>query len=539
MTADLPKGPATFAGVDPAMSWEAFADAIPDLVVRADRSGTILYASQAARTLGYEPDELVGRNTADFIHPEDLATFQANTAAVFTGTPLARTVRREHRFRRKDGAWAWLRGNPSILPAGEGRPVEVLNIFRDVTREVTTAQASRRRLQAALDEAEQAAAVKAEFLANMSHEIRTPLTAVIGFAGLLAERTDLDETAGRYVARIGGAGRALLAIVNDILDFTKLEAGQMSFQPRPASAIAAAREVLEVFALEAADKAIALHFEAAPEVPDHVSIDADRLRQILLSLVGNAVKFTARGAVTARLAYDPKTWLLSVDVADTGPGIAASQRKKLFQQFSQIDGSSTRTKGGTGLGLAIAHGLAAAMGGRLTVTSRVGRGSTFRLELPAQPAEVAPAAAAGDVALEVFLGLRVLVVDDNANNRELARAILEQFGVEVSEAANGAEALRLAQRAPLDVILMDMRMPGMDGRAALAAIRATPGPNQDMPILAFSADNIGDAPDMADLSEFQGRVIKPIVPSAMLAAIAGAVGDDPAFAMEGEDAAAA
>ena len=535
MTADLTNG----AAPEPAMGWEAFAEAIADLVVRVSLSGVILYASQAARTFGYAPEELVGRIGSDLIHPEDLDAFRANTAALFSGVKLSAKVRREHRFRRKDGTWVWLRGNPSLLPTGEGRPVEILNIFRDVTREVTTAQASRARLVAALAEAERAAAVKSEFLANMSHEIRTPLTAVIGFAGLLAERDDLDESARRYVGRIGGAGRALLAIVNDVLDFSKLEAGEMSFSPRPACAIAAAREVLEIFALPAADKGISLQFEAAAEVPEHVVIDADRLRQILINLVGNAVKFADHGGVTLRLGYDAGAGVLAAEVADTGPGIAADQRKKLFQQFSQVDGSTTRTKGGTGLGLAIAHGLAVAMGGRLTVKSRVGRGSTFRLELPAAPCAVTPVACAGDWSEDVFAGLRLLIVDDNDNNRELARAILEQFGVEVTEAASGYDALRVAQRLPFDVILMDMRMPGMDGRAALAAIRRTPGPNQAMPILAFSADNIGDAPDMDDLSDFQGRVTKPIVPSAMLAAISNAVGQDAECRVESDDAAAA
>ena len=521
------------------LTWQAFADAIPDLVVRIDGSGTIVYASSAAHTLGYEPADLVGRKVAEFVHPEDLASHQTIAAALFSGTPAPATVRREHRFHRKAGGWVWLRGNPSILPHVEGEPVEVLNILRDVTREVTTAQAGRRKLQQALEKAEQATVAKSQFLSNMSHEIRTPLTAVIGFAGLLAERDNLDEDAARYVGRIGGAGRSLLAIVNDVLDFAKLEAGQMTFQPRPASAIAAAREVLELYALQAAEKSVDLRFEAAADVPEFVTIDADRLRQILLGLLGNAVKFTARGGVTLRLGYDPRDATLFAEVVDTGPGIAATQRETLFQHFTQGDSSSTRAKGGAGLGLAIAHGLATGMGGRLTVRSRLGRGATFRLELPAAPAELLAMPAAGDLALDVFLGLRALVVDDNDNNRELARAILEQFGVEVTEAPNGLEAIDLAGRAPFDVILMDMRMPGLDGRATLAAIRERPGPNRDMPILAFSADNIGDAPDMADLDEFQGRVIKPIEPSAMLAAIAQAVGADSAFMMEDADAAAA
>ncbi len=398
-------------------------------------------------------------------------------------------------------------------------------------------RALKKQLRAALVRADQAAEAKAEFLANMSHEIRTPLTAVIGFAGLLAERPDLDETAGRYVARIGGAGRALLAIVNDVLDFSQLEAGRIAIAPRATAVIDAAREVLDLFALPAAEKSIALRFEAALAVPSHVTVDADRLRQILLALVGNAVKFTTCGAVTLRLGYDAAAERLSAEVIDTGPGIAAHQRARVFQLFSQIDASTTR-KGGTGMGLAISGGLATAMGGRITLSSRLGRGSTFRLELPAPPAEVAVIAAPGAWTDDVLIGLRVLVVDDNAANREVARAILEQFDVEVSEAADGLDAVELALRLPFDLILMDMRMPGLDGRSAVREIRRRPGPNQAMPILAFSADNVGDVPDMDDLSEFQGWVLKPIQPLAMLAAISQAVADDAAFAMEAPIAAA-
>ena len=420
------------------------------------------------------------------------------------------------------------------MPSRGKRPVGVSALPANPTAEI---RALKKQLRAALARAEQAAEAKAEFLANMSHEIRTPLTAVIGFAGLLAERPDLDETAGRYVARIGGAGRALLAIVNDVLDFSQLEAGRLAIAPRPARVIDAAREVLELFTLQAANKAIALRFDAAQAVPGHVTVDADRLRQILLSLVGNAVKFTARGTVTLRLGYDLAAERLFAEVTDTGPGIAVHQRKQIFQLFSQLDASTTR-KGGAGMGLAISSGLAAAMGGCIRLSSQIGRGSTFRLELPAPPAEVAAVAAPGAWTDDVLIGLRVLVVDDNASNREVARAILEQFGVDISEAADGLEAVSLAQRQPFDLILMDMRMPGLDGRAALRRIRGAPGPNQAMPILAFSADNVGEGPDMDNLYEFQGRVLKPIQPSAMLAAISHAVTEDAAYAMESLDAAA-
>jgi PAS domain S-box-containing protein len=509
-------------------SYRLLAENVTDTITLTASDGRILYVSPSVERLtGLTLEELLPTKMSDYVHPDDLADFLAAYRGLLREAREPGPIR--FRARHKTGRWMWLESNPKLVRSADGQSNDII----DVTREVTEDQKLRQQLQAALAEAERASAVKAAFLANMSHEIRTPLTAVLGFANLLAERSDLDADASRQVERIGGAGRALLAIVNDVLDFSKLEAGQMSIALRPTAAVDAAREVLELFTLQAEAKSIALHFEAAADVPAHLMTDPDRLRQILLNLIGNAVKFTDRGAVSLRLAYEPLAGVLSAEVTDTGPGIAAAQRQKLFQRFSQVDGSSTRTKGGTGLGLAISHGLAVAMGGGITVRSRPGRGSTFRLELPAQTAAVAPVGPAGAAAPDMLAGLRVLVVDDNANNRELARAILEIAGVDVSEACDGAEAVRIAQGRPFDLILMDLRMPVMDGRSALAAIRGAPGPNRDMPILAFSADGGGD------LQGFQGWVSKPILPATLLAAIADACGEDSAFVLESPDAAAA
>jgi CheY-like chemotaxis protein/anti-sigma regulatory factor (Ser/Thr protein kinase) len=344
----------------------------------------------------------------------------------------------------------------------------------------------------------------------------------------LAERTDLDETAKGQVGRIAGAGRALLAVINDVLDFAKLEAGEITIRRRPTCPEQAAREVLEMFAMYADAKGLELRFEAAANLPRSLVLDEDRLRQILINLVGNAVKFTGRGRVAVALNYDPDERLV-VEVSDTGPGISREAKAKLFQLFSQVDGSSTRTKGGSGLGLAICRGLAQAMDGTVSVKSRVGRGSTFRLTLPAQPgvADAATGTRASD--LEALYGARVLVVDDNAVNRELARAILESVGAEVTEVHDGAEAVDIAQRLPFDIILMDLRMPGLDGRSATAAIRREPGPNQHMPVLAFSADGIMDLAAPQNQC-FQGVVMKPTSPADLFRALLRALADEPAVA---------
>jgi PAS domain S-box-containing protein len=621
------------------VTWEVLSEHIVDLVVLADTTGTIFYASPACRRLGYEQHELIGRSAADFVHPDDLAHFQTNSAALFGQGPMPSPADREHRFRRGDGSWVWLQGNPALLPGPEGRPAGLINIFRDVTetravreeleagerryrllaenttdmisrtacdgrhlylsasvermtgytiaelmprqmrdfvhpedldrflkfygrlvsgrseggqpirhrvrhkdgsfiwlesnprlvtsaipgepdaivdvtRNVTDQQTLKDQLREALRAAEQAAAVKSEFLANMSHEIRTPLTAILGYAGLLGERRDLEAVAKGHADRISVAARGLLAIVNDVLDFSKLEAGQTAITPQPTDVAALAREVLEMFGFQAAEKRLALALHAAPGLPALVALDGGRLRQVLVNLVGNGVKFTEHGSVAVNLGYDTAAGRVVVEVVDTGPGIAAAAQARLFQRFSQVDGSSTRSKGGTGLGLAICRGLAEAMGGKISVASRVGQGAAFRLELPAPALDGVSAAAGGE--LDTLDGLRLLVVDDNAINRELVRAMLEPYGVEVSEACDGQEGVDFAADLPVDLILMDVRMPRMDGRAAAAAIRHGDGPNRDVPIIGFSAGCEEEARGVAPSGPFSAWIGKPVRPAELL-----------------------
>jgi CheY-like chemotaxis protein len=246
-------------------------------------------------------------------------------------------------------------------------------------------------------------------------------------------------------------------------------------------------------------------------------VDPERIRQILLNLVGNAVKFTEAGSVRVGLTYDHPNQTLKLEVQDTGPGMTQVAQAKLFQRFSQVDGSTTRKHGGTGLGLAICKGLSEAMNGQIGVTSSLGQGSTFFLQIPAritQPKVAAEDADGPPISLD---GVRVLVVDDNSINRELARALLEAVGAEVSEAEDGESGVELAAFEPVDVILLDIHMPGMGGVEALAAIRAEPGPNQDIPILAFSADS--DLTSLGETRDFNGIVRKPITPMDLIGAV--------------------
>jgi len=371
-----------------------------------------------------------------------------------------------------------------------------------------------RRLLVALAEAEQAARVKAEFLANMSHEIRTPLTSILGFASLLAEK-DLDDEAARYAGRVLGASRNLLALVNDVLDFSRLEAGRLEIKPRNGSPEECGRDAVELFAPQAAEKGLEISFEGGA-LPAHVTADFDRLRQVLMNLVGNAVKFTPAGDVRVRATYGDG--VLGYRVSDTGPGLDAEAQAKLFQRFSQVEASVSRAHGGSGLGLAISRGLVEAMGGRIGVESRPGEGSAFWFEIPAPPAEAETEADGVSLDIEALVGLKLLLVDDNAANRELIRSLLTPLGVALTTVDGGQAAIDLARREAFELILMDLRMPGVDGWSAARAIRSGGGLNGATPMLAFSAD-IGVDDDQA-LGVFEGVVRKPIEMMGLLAAIA-------------------
>jgi PAS domain S-box-containing protein len=397
-----------------------------------------------------------------------------------------------------------------------GRVVGIVTMVTDIS--VTKAaeeqlKLANAKLEEARGAAEAAVAAKSEFLSNMSHELRSPLTSIIGFSELLAGRGGLNADDRRHVDNIRHASAALLATVNDILDFSKLEAGHVEIERRPIDPAEVGRRVVDMFEPQAGKKGLECRFEAAG-LPAKVLADDTRIGQILLNFISNAVKFTAAGSVTLRAAYADAGRRLRYEVIDTGPGIPADRLDRLFQRFSQVDASTARSFGGTGLGLAICRGLAEAMGGDVGVTSALGDGSTFWVEVPCDPAtpDHAPAGVRGADPAGVgdgVAGLRLLVVDDHPANRELVRIISQGFGVVVSEAPGGAEAVAIAASEPFDAILLDLRMPGLDGPSTARILRTKPGQNQSTPIIAFTADAERDPNcDWNDL--FEGWLVKPI-----------------------------
>jgi len=496
--------------------FRALADNAPDMITESRLDGTLTYVSPASLAItGFTPEELLGRTSFSLMHPDDAAKVLAMCQLVFDSKGAIAPWPVEFRATHKDNSPLWLECKPTFAKDPVTGRFMGLN---DVVRDITPRKLLEADLRQAREEAEVAAAVKGEFLANMSHEIRTPLTAILGFSNLLAERQVLDEVSCTHLDRVLTAGQSLLSIVNDVLDFSKLEAGQFEFAPRSLAPVDFAHDALLMFAPQAEAKGLALDFIAEGEFPEFVALDPDRVRQILFNLVGNALKFTREGSVRLRLRYEAERSALHVAIEDSGPGISGADQAKLFQRFAQVDGSSTRQHGGTGLGLAISKGLTEAMGGRITVRSTLGQGSTFSFHIIAPWAEAPPRAdesGAGSFSLD---GVRVLVVDDNAVNRELARAVLETAGAEVALAQDGKDAVRMASGAPYDLILLDRRMPGMDGAQTLRRIRSEPGPNDCIPILAFSADvDLGNLLGPGGFDDFVG---KPVDAAALIEAVA-------------------
>ena len=480
-----------------------------DLVFQVDRDGRWAFLNRAALGVyGADPEDLLGRPFVERSAPACVEPDRAALARVLEGARVVdhETTHQDVRGEARDLSF-------SVMPVHgpEGAVTGAIGIARDVSGQVRM----RRALEEARDVAERATAAKSAFLANMSHEIRTPLNGILGMIEILLD-TGLTVEQRRAAELVRTSGEALLEILNDVLDYSKIEAGQVQLESGGFDLPGLVHSVAGLLGARAFDKGIELVVDLDPRLPPRVRGDAGRLRQVLTNLVGNAVKFTPAGEVVVRVAAGSVAdgaVPVRFEVRDTGIGIAADKLQAVFEEFAQADVSTTRRFGGTGLGLSISRRLVRLLGGRLEVESAEGRGSTFHFTLRLPPEEVEGARPAA-LTSDVLTGTRVLVVDDNATNRQVIRRFLEDARAVVTECGQAPDALvqlraASAAGAPFGLAVIDGHMPSMDGFRLAELIRAERELAATPLMMLTSAGRRGDGERCRHLG-ITGYLTKPV-----------------------------
>ncbi|SNC76093.1 PAS domain S-box-containing protein [Hymenobacter gelipurpurascens] len=461
-------------------------DAAPNLIYLKDRLGNYVLANQATAQLYNMSIETLVQATGDELEIAfpDMARYRADDERVIN---TCQEIAQEETFTGPDGEVHWLNSikRPFLLADGT---VQVLGVDNDITALKNTEHA----LQKAKEVAEENAQARQNFLTNMSHEIRTPMNGIMGLAELLA-KTPLTDQQHHYLHHIRHSAENLLVVINDILDMAQLGAGRIRLETVPFQLDEELKASCQSLLYKATKKGVQLRLQPLPpDVPKRVLGDPYRLRQVLLNLLNNAVKFTERGQVllTCQRVSGPSEPLrLQFSVLDTGIGIPAGQLEQMFEPFAQASASTAREYGGSGLGLSISRGLIELLGGELTAESQLHKGSTFRFTLPFEVAYDEPTLAEEPALNYQTLGhLRILLAEDNAVNQLLARAMLEGWGMHVDVASSGSEALAMFGQQVYDIVLMDIQMPGLDGVAATRLLRQHPdAARAATPVVALTA----------------------------------------------------
>jgi PAS domain S-box-containing protein len=484
------------------------------------RTGDKWHSPRFFEMLGYHPDEIGEGGIESLTHPEDAALLgKAMADHLRLGLPYDL----EYRLRRKDGEWLWVRCRALCERDAGGRPLWLAGSLADIT----DARATRVAMQRATQEAEAASLAKTTFLATMSHEIRTPMNGVIGMTDLLLD-TGLDRLQREYTETIRASADSLLTILNDILDFSKIEAGKLDIEKVELDLRSNVDDVGAIMAFQAAAKGLELVVNVDASVPERVLGDPQRIRQCLLNLVGNAIKFTQTGEVVldvCSVGRQKGKALLHFEVRDTGIGIPPESLARLFQPFTQADSSTTRRFGGTGLGLSIVRRLVEMMGGQVGAQSEPGKGSTFWFTLPLEAAVATEETLTPKVEAR---GRRVLLVDDNETNRRVLAGQMRHAGYEVETAASSERALELLRQPglrPFEVVVLDYQMPDMDGAMLGEQIMHARDIAPTRLMLLTSLDRSGDMKRFADIG-FSAYLTKPVRARELLSCLGKALAHD-------------
>ncbi|HXS93665.1 MAG TPA: PAS domain S-box protein [Candidatus Limnocylindrales bacterium] len=489
---------------------ESLIESVPDHIYFKDRESRFIRINRA-QSLRFglsEPAEAVGKTDFDFFGAKHAESARADELDLIEGRQT--TITKEEKEDWPDGRVTWVQTNKLPLRDHSGEIVGTLGISRDITE--------RKRMEDALllakEKAEAANRAKSEFLANMSHEIRTPMNGIIGMAELALD-TPLDEQQREYLSTVRTSGEALLTIINDILDFSKIEAGKMVLERADFDLDPVLQDALRIVSVQAHRKGLELLYDCKVDVSRPVAGDAAKLRQILVNLLANGIKFTDSGEVKLSvldLSEDDGVVNAHFAVSDTGIGIADSAKDQIFQAFVQADGSHSRRYGGTGLGLTICSRLAALMGGRVWVESEAGKGSTFHLTVGLGSSNQSPVRHPEEGTAQCSIrSLRVLLAEDNPVNRRVAFLLLKREGHSVAEASNGVEAVAAMGRENFDIVLMDVQMPEMDGYDATKEIRAREnGTGTHVPIVALTAHAMSGAREICLSAGMDDYLSKPI-----------------------------